>query len=280
MASRSADARRRLRAALIEHFVPRVRALGFGGGLAGLRRLTPRGVDLLMIPMFKGVVQLDAGRVKHRRELGARTVNEDWAVYANPHALPNHGAARRRLETPGGKGVWRFDDVRTPAGFLRIARAMARVVETAGEAFWARATSTDGGTEAPRRATAAARARMMKQLLRQVVVPGLRGLGFEGAVKADGSGTFRRSGETQVELVSVGIGGDSVLLQAAARRLPPRVRRSTPETAFLGASERIEHIYREPTELSPAGLTELAEALVAAVRVAGARYWARCKPTT
>lgn len=229
------DASRRIRAALREHLVPRVRALGFKGGLAGLRRKGDRGVDVLVIPLFKGVVQLDAGWVRRRSELGARTVREDWAVYASPRSGRDDRAARRRLEDASGKGVFRYDLLTSDRAAARLAVALAEIVETDGARFW--------GTAGPvARAAAKARAPRARpsvgtSTLAAEVTSLLRAQGFVGGMKGT-SGAFRREAGAEVALVSLGVGDGELLVQVAKRAAGRRKGAKTPELDFIHAPER------------------------------------------
>ncbi len=260
-----------MKRALQQYLVPSLRSLGFSGGLAGFRRLGARGVDVLVVPTFKGVVQLDAGRVKRRATLGARTVRQDWATYAGTAS----GASRRRLETAAGKGVWRYDDLRAPGDFDRVAKALVRVVERAGVAFW------EEGGEAPSKRTVAKtkavdRTRAVKALVVELLVPRLRALGFAGSF-AGSAGAFRRIGKA-VELVSVSLGGESLLVQVAARVNARRSGAKTPSTDFLMAPDRDDLFDESYAEASAAGLRTLVRAALRAIEGPGLRYLARQSP--
>lgn len=254
--------KQQLKRAMQQHLVPCLRALGFAGGLTGFRRLGALGVDVLVVHTFKGVAQLDAGRVKRRASLGARTVRQDWAVYAG--ASSAQGASRRRLETPAGKGVWRYDNLRAPADFDRIAKSMTRVVQRAGTAFWAEAA------KAPREVRAVPtvnRTRAVKALLLELLVPRLRALGFAGSFSGS-AGAFRRLGTT-VELVSVSLGGESLLVQVASRKNGRRSGAKTPSTDFLMAEGREDVFDESYAEASPAALRALVRAAIRAIEVPG-----------
>lgn len=264
--------KQQLKRAMQQHLVPCLRALGFAGGLTGFRRLGALGIDVLVVHTFKGVAQLDAGRVKRRASLGARTVRQDWAVYAG--ASSAQGASRRRLETPAGKGVWRYDNLRAPADFDRIAKAMTRVVQRAGVAFWAEEA------KAPQRTRAATptvnRTRAMKALLLELLVPRLRTLGFAGSFSNSG-GTFRRVGP-MVELASVSLGGENLLVQVAARTSGRRPGAKTPGTDFLMAADREDVFDESYAEASPAALRALVRAAIRAIEGPGVRHWTRWAP--
>lgn len=261
--------------ALGRHLTPCMRALGFSGGHSGYRRLTPHGVHILVVPTFGGVVQLDAGRLKARRVLTARTVRQDWGIYANPNASPSQQAARRRLETAAGKGVWRYDNLRTTAEFDKVAVAMTRVVKTAGVAFWTEGPPKKAKAAKAKRVTAEDRTRTMKALLAKVLVPRLRELGFAGTVSG-GSGAFRRVGRV-TELVSVSVGGGNVCLQVAAGKPGRRTGAGTAEHEFVMAAERVDLVDKSFAVSSPRALESLVASLVVAVERSGAKYWARCK---
>lgn len=251
------DHKKKMTAALLKHFVPRVRALGFNGGLSGLRRLTESGVDVLIIPLERGAVQLDAGRVQRRGRLAARTVREDWALFANPRTLP-HRASRRRLESSDGTELWFYEDIRSAAQFVAAAREMADVVQTAGEAFWATPLPSDPPARRRARVMVAAREKELKQLLQRDFVPRLRALGFTGGAE----GVFRRQRLAMVELVSVSIGGGSVLLEAATRRAGRRAR--SPHLDFVNAANRVE-LVEQRYDVPSVNLERLVQKLTAAV---------------
>ncbi|MFO0668612.1 MAG: hypothetical protein U0235_03145 [Polyangiaceae bacterium] len=255
------DALRRMRAALLAHLVPRVRALGFSGGLAGLRRKAVDGVVVLVIQTFKGAVQLDAGRVTRRGEVAARTVREDWSVYASPRAAAQKRASRRRLEDEKGKGVFRFDHLTSARECAGLAKSLAAIVESDGVRFWGVAVPRESPAARSRRVAKTRRVRASAPSVAALVDAGLVALGFEGAVKGT-SGAFRRETASRVELVSIELGSDEALVQVATRKPGRRTGQKTPTLDFIHAADRDDLMTRP---LARGEASAHARAIVAAV---------------
>ena len=115
---------------------PELRALGFSGGWNGFRRLTPLGVDVLVLRFDYGCLQLDAGRLPRRKTLSSRTVTQDWGDYAQA-PRPKPGCARKNLYNTPQNYCFEYGDIKNPGGFDNMAHSAVRSVKREGLKFWA-----------------------------------------------------------------------------------------------------------------------------------------------
>lgn len=127
----------KLKKTLSAEFIPKMRELGFTGSLSNLRRLTENGVDVIYIHYHTGggagSFCIDLGRLPPRRSLESKTFAQDLVAIDKRRAL---GSSTRLLNSRGSY-AFSYWNIKTEAGFKKIAKDTVKYILKDAVPFWA-----------------------------------------------------------------------------------------------------------------------------------------------